>query len=350
MVGASVSSVVLLTLLAPLLVLAIASGQGFALPPLRRLLLYAGAHFYLVVYAIAYLSSGAYQDLAASSPVNSAYPRDFAGHFWLIADRKLLLWPAIASAAGLLFALFADSAAKRMLGTWFALCGLLYLNPLSAPLLIEHVTSSNIYWRVFYLLPIPLLVALALGHTLRWAGQRFGRGALAGLAFALCVAALATPSLAPSASIFKRANLGAPRYNLPPYALAAARKLVAHPLPSGPMLAPLELCGIVPMLASGYPQLVRRNWASPEKIWLRVPRDPLLLQRRLGAVRFASGKLANVNAFMQTFATTSFRSIVLHRTAWRHLQERQFEDQLHARGFNDPATIAGWIVLVRPEG
>lgn len=41
--------------------------------------------------------------------------------------------------------------------------GVMLLNPWISDVVIQHLTTENIYWRLFYLLPFPLMPALALG-------------------------------------------------------------------------------------------------------------------------------------------------------------------------------------------
>ena len=58
---------------------------------------------------------------------------------------------------------------------WSGLAALLYLNPWVAPWLIEHITSPNIYWRLFYLLPVTPLLALAVALVLERLRARVSR-------------------------------------------------------------------------------------------------------------------------------------------------------------------------------
>ena len=54
------------------------------------------------------------------------------------------------------------SKQNRFLVAWVFVTVALVLNPLVSPYVMRYLTTENIYWRLFYLLPFPLIVALGM--------------------------------------------------------------------------------------------------------------------------------------------------------------------------------------------
>ncbi len=165
------------------------------------------------------------------------------------------------------------SSLTRRLAVLFAL-GFLALpwNPFLSQVLAEHVTGVSTYWRVFWLLPVPLFVALVLTAPLEWfAGPPSGRRT-AGLVTALLAAGLLL--LAPRIQTLSAENgvrLAWPARKVPRPAFDAAAALVEEVRPGSTTLAPVEVAPWIPTLRRHpFPLVVR-------PLYLK------LLERSLGA-------------------------------------------------------------------
>jgi len=131
-------------------------------------------------------------------------------------------------------------------------------NPLLTPWLAEHVTGAPTYWRVFWVLPVPLLLGVAVAGASALAGRRGGRpGALA--AAAACALALCIAPSDGTLSADNRVRLGAPGLDVPEPAFRAAEALARHAPPGAGVLAPYPVAAWVPTLRADLSPLAVRT-------------------------------------------------------------------------------------------
>ncbi len=191
---------------------------------------------------------------------------DRAGH-----ALGVVLGDGPAAGAALLLALAAGCLARGGLERRFALIfplGFLLClwNPWTAPWLAEHLTGVPTYWRVFWVLPLPTLVGMALSAPLRLPSRPLGAAVAVSLAAVALVWAPSRSTLSPA----NRVQLGAPGLKVPPAAFAAARALARHAGSGARVLAP-------------YPVATWLSTLHHHPLPLAVRRDYLLsLRQRLG--------------------------------------------------------------------
>ena len=333
--GLSSTSMVFLPALATVLVLAaLASGwvQG---RKVTRIASYFVASSYLglgILYTYRYAAS----NLGMTSAANQGWPTTFAGHLALWIDPQRPATLLVMAAVGLLAILLLRGANRRFLAAWFAGAALLYLNPAVAPLLIRHVTSPTLYWRMFYLYPVVpacgLIAATCHARLERPNLTVWRRTAVvtAGLALVVVQFIPGTPSAFQAAD----ERLGWPvGYKLPPQASACAQELMAS-VPAGPMLAPPEIAGPVVIYSSRYPQYRVRD-ALP--FWFGERGQTEEATRRIAASDYAAdAQPAQRPAFEQVISLapecSELRSVVLCSQA---LQAPGMADLLAAAGFHE---------------
>jgi hypothetical protein len=273
MLGATTSSIILLPPLSVVLAidfLIISSGKKATL---KHIIFYFGAFVYSFGY-VAFLWRASVSGLGMTSAANydwPGWPSTFWGHlaFFYHDGQPVTIIIVIIST---LLALVLSSAKVRIfLAVWIICISCLFLNPIVAPLLIQYVTTPNIYWRMMYLYPFPLVLGITIIAGLERMQGKYRWPVTIGLAALLTV--LHIPASSPS--VFKyRVTFGWPHEKLPPEALSIARKVV-EVAPPGAMLAPEHVCGIIPMLSADHPQLRIRNegfglWFSKEEVQLRL--------------------------------------------------------------------------------
>jgi hypothetical protein len=254
-------------------------------------------------------------------------------------------WPAslialLASIAGALLA--TRGYQRRLLAAWTALAAIFVLNPVMGPLLIEHVTSSNIYWRLFYTLPFPLAAGLLAGQLLdqpRWNGARRRLAALGTVAVAIALHfAPASPSVYRELS-----TVGRPRYNVDLPNLALAQR-VAAVAPPGPMLAPLRIALFLPLVLADRPQLVTRE--SELLMWMtELGAGIQVAELRQSAAEFAAGEPGGtLDALIAVLERYPLRSVVV---AAGVLAQERAAAALRESGFGSPQPIDGYVLLTR---
>jgi hypothetical protein len=179
------------------------------------------------------------------------FPESFGGQLALVFPPAPPL--ALVAFAGSVLACLVRLPAERrrfLLG-WLAGAIALALNPLVMPLVVGHLTTPNAYWRVFYVLPFPLMLGVAaalLAEQRRWSA-RTTLAAAAGLGICAALANL----LAPGPTTFGGLPFAPASLKLQPGLHEELLALVAHAAP-GPMLAPYDVSSTLPLVSSAFPQ------------------------------------------------------------------------------------------------
>ena len=327
--GANASAIVLFPPLALMMVGALwASGLRVSQRTFSRaVVLYGSAFAYLIAFALIYRFHFA-SELGFDSPAHADWRRSFLGHLgaffpdhyyrsgWSFqelfggVDQFLALMPytPVAVTVSIVLAIaFSSGWVRRFLLAWVLLAVALFLNPWSGDFLIQHFTSPNIYWRMFYLLPFPLATALAGAHLHGRIKERFGLNlSWAGLgAFAaLCLLSLWDRNLIEFP----------PRYKLPQAEYEAATAVHEQATP-GPMLAPFPVAGILVMLSSDHPQIILRGRTDKVAATLLAATGhdaEAQLRRRAGTfARF--GEPEDYEAFETVLGRYPLAAVVLHR-------------------------------------
>lgn len=343
LVGMSPSAIVLLSLLAFLM----AAAGAVAFPRdlrerIRVTAVYGVSLCYVAVFAVAFLTKNAGK-LGSDSPLNETMPRTFLGHaaFMFSLDSPTSLVLLAMSLAGALLTLRGWS--RRFLGAWLLCAGIALLNPLVAPFLIDHVTSPNIYWRLFYLLPFPL----AIGLTGAALGARVGVGATtrgnaaAGLLVCLLVGAHWIPG---SSSIFRRGTEVRLGVKLRPAARDLAQRVIES-TPPGVMLAPWPLGNVISMLGGDHPQVRTkpdglRLWFSRHELNRRITASDFL---KRGESRRQQGGVEAVLALVERYP--EIRSVLARGKVAR---KYDLERVLAAKGFTESHAIVSLVVFAKP--
>lgn len=343
LLGCTSSTIVLLPMLSLVLGLATLAVRGLSLRSLGLVCIQGLSLAYVLAYAAVYLATGTAEGLGVDSAVNAGFPRTYAGHVGLMVDVSAPVWPFVALIAALVYFRWARREERVFAGVWIAACLALFLNPLAASFLIEHATSPNIYWRLFYLLPVPAFVAAAAALALDRVSARRGRqlAAASGLVLVSLVLQLALPRT----SVLRQAGIGAPRFKLPPDHLADARAIVDLPAPPGGMMAPPHVAGIVPMLTSSHPQILRRGEA--ECLWLDGGRLGARTVQRLRATQFVEQGGQGMQAFLECATELAPASILLTPKAWQDLANQGHVGALSDLGYGEPQRVGRFLLLAK---
>ena len=137
---------------------------------------------------------------------------------------------------------------------------LLFWNPWTAPLVAAHVTGPDTYFRVFWLLPLPVFVAAVLTAPLeigagRWRVPRWLR--IASILFS----SVALLVFGPEVHTLSRANhvrIARPGWKIPPLPFDAARQLSRYARQGERVLAPRSVSRWIPLIQRHpYPLVIR---------------------------------------------------------------------------------------------
>jgi hypothetical protein len=248
MAGATTTAMVFLPLLSGLLFLSYVMSEG---QPLRRDnailgLKYISALVPVVLLALEFHSRSQH-DVYAGAPINAGFPMTFEGQLGLMIDPQYPLTPVLFVAG--LIAVLLYSRHRRFFAWWIFLAIVLFLNPLVSGPIINHLTTENVYWRLFWLLPFPAIVVVGLLPL-------FGPGLKSAIAGGLLLAACAWCAFWGPTSVIRPENaatFGWPGYKIHEPELSAVEQITAA-VPNGSMFAPLEISSNIVLLSARYPQ------------------------------------------------------------------------------------------------
>lgn len=344
-VGLTASAVPLLVLLVAALWSAHWFASGSRALPWRAAVTCGASLLYLFGFTIAVLSH-ARGELGAGSLLNEDWPLDFWGHARLMFSARPPV-SAFALAAGLVAALLSSRGyLRRLLFAWCAFLGLTALNPWLAPFFVEHVTSPNIYWRTFYLLPFPL--ALGLGAA-AWFDRCSGPGARRLAVATTLVFGIALHFVPGSPSVYHdrpgdlhRSELGAPRFNVQTDKLAIAER-IAELAPPGPMLAPHRVSVYVPMVATDAPQVITRR--SETLLWVtRLGVGVEVAEERMRAANHLGGHGHDITALAAVLDRYAVVCVVLTEEM---LADGPTGRALAERSFAELGRVGEYVVMER---
>ena len=356
LVGCSVASAVLVPMLA--LVLAVAGSLSYVTGVRPRLLYgisYLCSQLYPAVYAISvfFLSRG---QVGSESILNKGWPRTFHGHAdRVIGDPLVTMFLIVGTTISVVFL---RGRNRLFLIIWFALMAGFYLNPKVAPFVIEHLTSPNLYWRVFYLLPFPLVIGLsgaALVSLLR--NRRRIWRILAPTAVTTLLLFAHLPDS--SSSVFRGDPSKPPRTTLlrmPGYKIAklsvTSEILEASP-PGGVMLAPWWISGTAAVLTSKHKHICFRR--DGIRLWFEGEGRTNEAKRRTIASQFLAGEATResrrggLNSVVWILERYPEITSVVARNTVVETRHRRLEKLLQEWGFTNKSRAEYMIVFSRPD-
>jgi len=146
---------------------------------------------------------------------------------------------------------------RRFLIIWLILCVSLFLNPIVFPF-VTQITTLNTYWRLFYLLPFPLVIGLPITFLDRVNKFRpgFAYMAFLGLLLVSIIGNLWPHQYA----TFGKVPFAFGQYKIDPNLESEVKKIVSVSTP-GPMLAPDRYSEVIPMYSPDFPQVCVKRYA-----------------------------------------------------------------------------------------
>ncbi len=350
-VGFTTSSAVLLPMLGAVLALACClSYVGCFRSALLHGCCYFSAFIYPLVYAATFLlfSSGQFSAVYEGlSGVHAGQRDTFAGH-----ARYVLMGPVTNTflVVGTVFALcFLKKSNRRFLLLWIVLLILLYLNPLSAAFLMKYVTSPAIYFKVFFLYPLPLVVGLT-GAGVALLLERFAlKWRLAAYAAAAVLLALGHLPGSPS-SVFRQETYNTLlRRGYKVWSYSTAQTVIELDVPAGTMLALPNVSRPIGQITSKYPQ-VTVHWIE-SVLWLsqRGRADEVIHHVR--ASEFLGGwgqwdvEEARESLAMLVDRYKCIRSVVARESV---ADDQNLYDFLRPFGFTEVRSGKGLVAFIRP--
>jgi hypothetical protein len=269
------------------------------------------------------------------STVNAGFPDSFWGQFKLVYTDGLAPISLMVSLAALTVCL-RKAKTNAFILTWSALAILALLNPVLAPWIMRHLTTENIYWRLFYLLPMPLLWGTAYVQLVgRFESLRTEQW----LTFALATLLIGLSFIAPTSTLRSTngTTIGWPGYSLDDIAPQARQVLSLSP--DGVMLAPIALAQDVAILAPRHSLIATREDFLQNV--LHDQRDEY--QLRSSAAKYAAGDGGRAEDLITVIHRNNPSTVVLVSS----LHDSSVLDELTRLHFHPAGRVNDWMVYVR---
>ena len=329
MIGVTSSATWLLPMLALVLGLSYAVATGGPARTFANRLPYFISLLYPLLFA-AYTLSSSVSTIGSDSIINQGWPTTFMGHARLVINPFFPLTLIVLVVSITISLIFLSQKRRRFLICWMILSMLLLLNPLVAPTIIRFVTTPNAYWRLFYVFPFPLTIAIGVASLLDTKDPLLtGKRRLAPVALLAVAASMGLVFRMATDSRESSVSIGPPAYKLPLRSLAIARQALIR-LPPGMMLAPSEIAGITAMLNSEYPQLRIREDAV--RLWLSETGRPNDAEIRIGASDFVGGQSGDFLALAAILGRYSeLQSVIVKQDI---LADSEVDELLSIHGFS----------------
>ena len=291
--------------------------------------------------------------LQNDSIINGHYPTNYLGQISFITNPTFPLSAFIMFGATLLCLKFVSADRRRLIAWWCGIYGVFFLTPLTAPLLIEHLTTSNTYWRLFHGYPIPLVIGISVAGLFTYTRSLNQHRKI--MAFAISAIALGSPHVILILQILFGWDRTAPtiiraihRISAGGYRISDVRladiKAVLSRLPDGSVLAAQPINADIPVFSGTHPLIYARM--TETEFWFQTRGNPEKGNRRRAAMQFASGTSNHSkNDFFSVLdEEPNLKSLVLLPDA---LTLAGVSEKIAANGFNDIGTAGRYRLFTR---
>ena len=209
-----------------------------------------------------------------------------------LVDQTLGPWSAMLLLTTLLASWsFTEGRSQSRFLLAISLCFLLsVLNPYTYQFVADHLTGPSTYWRLFWALPLPFMLAILLvgvtKHAIRIRPIVFAIGAMVALGASFILFFSHTSSLRKANHV----SLGAPGFKVPPLNYSVAKELTSIIPEDGTVLATEGVATWLPTFVV-HPKLL-----ATRLMYLRGAFGPDEAKRRISLVQYLSGKSRSANA------------------------------------------------------
>jgi hypothetical protein len=270
----------------------------------------------------------------------AGFPDHFRGQFELVFTSTTSFTFLLALASFAVGALLVDPGPRRFLLGWVGSGLVLFLNPIVMPLITEHLTSYNIYWRLFYTMPFPLVLGLSGALAVeRWF---LGRAKLLIAGASAVVALVIGLTWAyPVFSVFGELPFAFARTKVTRSAEEEVDQILLH-TPPGAMLAPLRHRVLIPLYDASRTFPVIRNFAIFQSA--ANAQNEALAWTRIRAGRFVQGDAPNALKAFEVVIADGIRSVILDTEV---MQDPRAQLLLSKHGFEERFRAVEHVVFVR---
>ena len=284
--------------------------------------------------------------------LNRHYPTTYFGQLSFVTNLVFPLSIVLVVGATYLALRQLQAGRQRLVLWWCLIYAGLFLNPVSAHILMEYVTTSNTYWRLFHGYPIPLVFGIAavwlISDWMKSLGWRrilllLGGGIILGAPHVLLILQIAFGWERTAPTIVRSIHrISAGGLRISDVRIAEATKILSL-VPPGAMFAGEPASMVIPILSGRNPQIYARVLET--EYWFETRGEKARGLRRRDAYRFVSGwKNSAPEPFFKILKEErNLKSLVIHRDAF---QTGNITKRIEAEGFKYAGDAGRYSVFV----
>jgi Family of unknown function (DUF6077) len=211
---------------------------------------------------------------------------------------------------------FTEGRAQARVLLTSSLCFLLtVLNPYTYQFVADHFTNPSTYWRLFWALPLPFLLAIMLSYLLRSAIRL--KPKLLAIPACLALTAAAAVFFFHSESLRKDnyVSLGVPSFKVPPLEYSVAKQLALAIPESGTILAPESIATWLPTFVVHPELLASRRMYLTGTFGLDEGKRRFDLQQYVAGTERLPNAPSELKAALARYALTAI--VVTHAAPWQ---------------------------------
>jgi hypothetical protein len=293
-------------------------------------IIYVSSLGYLFTYAFFLYIQVKMGDSSTINPLNIMSRQGFLENLRWFSNLSFPLTPLLIVALFVLVIMIVRGWQRIFLVTWMALSIILFLNPLVAPILVKTLIPADIYWRLFYILPFPLMASI-IAATLLVNHRVVKDISYSILALSMIIFLLVSQHQGIfSASIIKIADQD----------LSAARE-ISSIAPPGVMLAPPSLYGLIPMIDGIHPQIRSREDGN----YYYLSGNQSAINERQNASRFTAGETQYIEDFESLLEKNVVKTIVLSKSLFKDENKAKINTILYRHQYLHRKSIGGYLIV-----
>ncbi len=233
---------------------------------------------------------------------------DFAAHFrFVFAQWPHPFFALYLLATGVTWLGLDKKSDRRFLLGW-SVAAVVILNPLLFGFITTNLTTSNAYWRLFYLLPFRVTIGLAPAVLLAratWFRTPIAIGAM--IAFLSLAFVGHQIDFLHKIVVFQRVPMSISGYKIRETVRSDVELMITRAMP-GAMVAPRLYSAVVPLYTHEFPQVSVRGYLLSHSAIAHG--QPKLADSRLLAIDYLSGEEAGVQDLKLLLANEGLKNVV----------------------------------------
>ena len=219
------------------------------------------------------------------------FPSTFRGQWKLIFGGQLNLTSLVFFGSILVALVLSRGPQRKFLIGWLVFLFLVPLNPVFMPLISKQLTTLTAYWRLFFILPFPLVIGIAVARLATVCRCESRRKALVAGSLLLAMALVfnlvdSRRDFKDRIAVFSKISYGLFSHKLPAQTEREVKQIIAASVP-GVMISPMRYSALIPLFTNDIPQVSVREFFLLYASVNNSQKEEAL--SKIAAIRYISG-------------------------------------------------------------